>query len=72
MRLLLVEDDNRLAASLTEALDRAGFAADTLHDGVEALPAALFTEYDASWNSSAICLKTPANGGAARFSWSSG
>ncbi|WPL16382.1 Transcriptional regulatory protein QseB [Thiorhodovibrio winogradskyi] len=47
MRLLLVEDDTALADLLAKALMRAGFAIDLLHDGLEAQPAPLFTEYDA-------------------------
>lgn len=47
MRLLLVEDDTALANPLVETLARAGFAVDLLHDGLEALSAPLFTDYDA-------------------------
>lgn len=47
MRLLLVEDDANLAAPLADALARAGFAVDRLHDGLDAQPAPLFTDYDA-------------------------
>jgi DNA-binding response OmpR family regulator len=46
MRLLLAEDDDALAGPLAETLARAGFAVDRLHDGLEAQPAPLFTEYD--------------------------
>ena len=46
MRLLLVEDDHVLSHSLAEALARAGFAVDCLHDGREAQPAPRFTDYD--------------------------
>jgi two-component system OmpR family response regulator len=35
MRLLLVEDDETLAAGLKEDLSRAGFAVDVAHDGVD-------------------------------------
>ncbi len=36
MRILLVEDDDRLAAGLGEALDAAGFVSDRVSDGEEA------------------------------------
>ncbi|MBF0399818.1 MAG: response regulator transcription factor [Magnetococcales bacterium] len=36
MRLLLVEDDKSLAATIQESLAKAGFAVDVAHDGVEA------------------------------------
>ena len=46
MRILIVEDDRRLAASMRQGLEEAGFAADTVYDGEEAVAAALATEYD--------------------------
>lgn len=47
MRVLIVEDDHRLAASVRRGLEEAGFAADTVFDGEEAVAAALTTPYDA-------------------------
>src|SRR4030088_1523882 len=46
MRVLIVEDDHRLAASVRRGLEDAGFAADTVYDGEDALAAALTTSYD--------------------------
>jgi len=46
MRVLIVEDDRRLAASVRHGLEDAGFAADTVFDGEEAVAAALTTDYD--------------------------
>jgi len=47
LRILIVEDDRRLAASMRQGLQEEGFAADTVHDGEEAVAAALTTDYDA-------------------------
>lgn len=47
MRVLVVEDDHRLATSIRQSLEEAGFAADAVHDGEDALAAALTTSYDA-------------------------
>lgn len=47
MRVLVVEDDHRLATSIRQSLEEAGFAADAVHDGEDALAAALATPYDA-------------------------
>jgi DNA-binding response OmpR family regulator len=46
MRVLLVEDDHRLAASLRRNLGEAGIAADAVHDGEEGLEAAQLVPYD--------------------------
>lgn len=46
VRVLIVEDDHRLAASVRRGLEEAGFAADTVYDGEEAVAAALSTDYD--------------------------
>jgi DNA-binding response OmpR family regulator len=46
MRVLLVEDDHRLAASLRRGLEEAGFAVDTAYDGEEALSSATGTPFD--------------------------
>jgi DNA-binding response OmpR family regulator len=46
MRVLLVEDDRRLAFSLRRNLGEAGIAADAVHDGEEGLEAARTTAYD--------------------------
>ncbi|MGH7904727.1 MAG: response regulator transcription factor [Candidatus Dormibacteraceae bacterium] len=47
MRVLLVEDDRRLAASLRRGLEEAGLAVDAVHDGEDALEAGRVTAYDA-------------------------
>jgi DNA-binding response OmpR family regulator len=46
MRVLLVEDDQRLAASLRRGLGESGMAVDAVHRGDDALAAALATPYD--------------------------
>jgi DNA-binding response OmpR family regulator len=46
MRILIVEDDRRLAASMQRGLEESGFAADSVYDGEEAFAAALSTGYD--------------------------
>jgi DNA-binding response OmpR family regulator len=46
MRVLIVEDDRRLASSVRRGLEEAGIAADTVYDGEEAIAAALTTSYD--------------------------
>ena len=46
MRVLIVEDDHRLAASVRRGLEDAGFASDVVYDGEEALAAALTNAYD--------------------------
>jgi len=46
MRVLIVDDDQRLAASVRRGLGDAGFAADVVTDGEEALAAAATTPYD--------------------------
>ena len=47
MRVLIVEDDHRLAASLRRSLVEARMAVDVVHDGEEAVAAGLGTPYDA-------------------------
>src|SRR4051812_46643348 len=47
MRVLVVEDGSRLAASLRTGLEAEGFAVDVAPDGGEALWLARATEYDA-------------------------
>jgi DNA-binding response OmpR family regulator len=47
MRVLLAEDDHRLAASLRRSLVEARMAVDVVHDGEEALAAGSATPYDA-------------------------
>lgn len=47
MRILVVEDEARLAASLRTGLEAEGFAVDTAHDGTEGLWYARENEYDA-------------------------
>src|SRR5215469_12913742 len=46
MRVLIVEDDHRLAASVRRGLEDDGIAADLVYDGEEAVAAALTTSYD--------------------------
>jgi DNA-binding response OmpR family regulator len=46
MRVLIVEDDHRLASSLRRNLGEAGIVADAVHDGEEGLEAARTTAYD--------------------------
>ena len=46
MRVLIVEDDHRLATTLRRVLTEAGMAPDVSYDGEEGLRAALSTEYD--------------------------
>jgi two-component system OmpR family response regulator len=47
MRLLLVEDDERMATLLKRALDEEGYAVDVVSDGAEALWMGQENEYDA-------------------------
>jgi DNA-binding response OmpR family regulator len=46
MRLLLVEDERQLAATIAKGLRREGFAVDSAHDGATALEKATLTDYD--------------------------
>jgi DNA-binding response OmpR family regulator len=46
MRLLIVEDEKRLAAALAKGLAAEGFAVDMTHDGLEGLHMAATREYD--------------------------
>ncbi|OGM14251.1 DNA-binding response regulator [Candidatus Woesebacteria bacterium RIFCSPLOWO2_01_FULL_39_23] len=46
MRLLLVEDEKKLALSLKKALESESFAVDTAYDGEDALDKATFEPYD--------------------------
>ncbi|NDU74968.1 response regulator [Actinomadura sp. DSM 109109] len=46
MRLLIVEDEKRLAASLARGLTAEGFVVETVHDGAEGLHLALGGGYD--------------------------
>jgi DNA-binding response OmpR family regulator len=46
MRVLIVEDDRRLAAALRRGLQREGFVVDLVEDGEEAIGAAAFTPFD--------------------------
>ncbi|MGI5166866.1 response regulator transcription factor [Spirillospora sp. CA-253888] len=46
MRLLIVEDERRLAASLAKGLTAEGFAVDVVHDGVTGLDRAVERDYD--------------------------
>jgi DNA-binding response OmpR family regulator len=46
MRVLLVEDDRRLAASIQRGLGESGLAVDIVHDGNEGIAAVLSAPYD--------------------------
>src|SRR5260370_36536384 len=46
MRVLLIEDDRRLAASIQRGLGESGLAADLVHEGNEGIAAVLSTPYD--------------------------
>ncbi|CAM5512172.1 DNA-binding response regulator [Streptomyces spiroverticillatus] len=46
MRLLIVEDEKRLAVSLAKGLTAEGFAVDVVHDGLEGLHRASESPYD--------------------------
>jgi DNA-binding response OmpR family regulator len=46
MRVLLVEDDRRLAASMQRGLGESGLAVDVIHDGLEGVAAGLSAAYD--------------------------
>ncbi|NGN64924.1 response regulator transcription factor [Streptomyces sp. A7024] len=46
MRLLIVEDEKRLAASLAKGLKAQGFAVDVVHDGIAGLHRAAMAPYD--------------------------
>jgi DNA-binding response OmpR family regulator len=46
MRLLIVEDEKRLALSLAKGLTAEGYAVDVVHDGLEGLHAAAEGSYD--------------------------
>lgn len=48
MRLLVVEDDQKIAAFVSSGLKQAGFAVDQAHDGEEGLQRALTEPYDAA------------------------
>ena len=47
MRILIIEDDRRLASILRRGLEEAGMAVDVAHDGDEGLAAGLTTQFDA-------------------------
>lgn len=46
MRLLIVEDEKRLALALAKGLSAEGFAVDVVHDGAEGLHQAITADYD--------------------------
>ncbi|GAA5060476.1 response regulator transcription factor [Nocardia callitridis] len=46
MRLLIVEDEKRLANALSNGLSAEGFAVDLAHDGIDGLHMATTTDYD--------------------------
>ncbi len=47
MRILVIEDDDKMACLLSQGLQEAGFDVATANDGVSALAAAMATNYDA-------------------------
>ena len=46
MRILIVEDEHKIANALREGLEAEAFAVDVLYDGTEGLNAARYEEYD--------------------------
>ena len=46
MKILVVEDDNKLARLLHQALEEEGYVVDTLEDGGDAIRRASSIEYD--------------------------
>ena len=48
MRVLIVEDDHRVAAFIQRGLEEHGYAVDVLHDGSEAAGQVLCVDYDAA------------------------
>ena len=46
MRVLIVEDDRRLATSLRRGLEEASFAVDVVHDGEDAVASAIAAPYE--------------------------
>ena len=46
MRILIVEDETRLAMALKQILEEAGYETETAYDGNKALELALSTTYD--------------------------
>ena len=47
MRILVIEDEKRLAATLVDILENNGYSADSVHDGEEGLELAKSGIYDA-------------------------
>ncbi|MEN8198681.1 MAG: response regulator transcription factor [Thermodesulfobacteriota bacterium] len=48
MRILVVEDDKKIASFLEKGLQEAGFSVDVAHDGLDGLSLALTVPYDAA------------------------
>lgn len=48
MRILVVEDDNKIASFVSKGLKEAGFAVDVAHDGLDGLHLGLTEPYDAA------------------------
>ena len=48
MRILVIEDDKKIASFLVKGFKQSGFAADSAADGEEGLALALATPYDAA------------------------
>lgn len=48
MRILVIEDDKKIASFISKGLKEAGYAVDTVHDGVDGLYFAMENIYDAA------------------------
>ena len=55
MRVLLVEDEPRLAETVRRGLAAEGFVVDVEHDGVDGLAAAATGDFDVWWCSTSCC-----------------
>lgn len=47
MKILVVDDELRIASSIKQGLEQAGYAVDLAHDGEDGYNAAMADEYDA-------------------------
>src|ERR1700712_780765 len=70
MKILVVEDEHRIAQAIKEGLEQESYAVDTAYDGEEGYNSALFGEYDLilldvmlpSLNGYTVCMKLRAEG----------